>query len=236
MVSFLHRQVCDESLILSSKLQHIVRVFLCHSHTCNESPISIGALLPNVRVLTCHSKICDLSSIQSIMSQHDLTNPWHDRTCRRGSENLWVFSVQNFHKSSLSLLHVPVPTQIGERLSCQEDCRAQHPDNFVCGPDEAAHLVAENGGGAAITVHYSGPDTLGKEILMPSGWHSAGSCGHKEKQGPPPLPPASPVVQISPPQAWPQSVNPDTMQLRPGFQMSAYYIRHHMQTIPDLTL
>jgi len=35
----------------------------------------------------------------------------------------------------------------------------------------------ENGGGASITVQYSGPDTGGREKLMPSVWHNPHKCG-----------------------------------------------------------
>lgn len=42
----------------------------------------------------------------------------------------------------------------------------------------------ENGGGASITVLYSGPDTDGKEVYMPSAWHDEDTCGENPNAPP----------------------------------------------------
>jgi hypothetical protein len=42
----------------------------------------------------------------------------------------------------------------------------------------------ENGGGATISLLYSGPDTGGNEVLVPSAWHSEDTCGRNPKAGP----------------------------------------------------
>jgi len=43
----------------------------------------------------------------------------------------------------------------------------------------------ENGGGASIKVQYSGPDTSGRERLMPSVWHNPKKCGPARAPGKP---------------------------------------------------
>jgi hypothetical protein len=54
--------------------------------------------------------------------------------------------------------------------------------------DEGDHKVRvtffQNGGGAGLQVVYSGPDTDGKEVLMPSAWHSDDKCGRNPNAPP----------------------------------------------------